>query len=349
MGLIEIGALLRAAQGRAASDLHLVARTPPMLRIDGSLIAMEAPPLDADELARACLDLLSEEQRGRFTATWELDFSFVADGLRFRANLHRERGCVEAAFRVLNDTTPEIRALGLPAILEELARRNQGMILVTGPTGAGKSTTLAALVNQINRERRCMIITIEDPIEYVFTNASSIVKQRELGLDTMSFPTALRQALRQDPDVIVVGEMRDLDTISTALTAAETGHLVLATIHTPDVSQTVDRIIDVFPPHQQSQVRLQFANTIEGIVAQQLIPRADGAGRVVACEVLVATIGARKILRSGKNEQLLTAMETAQDRGMITMDKALRGLVARGLIRLEEALARCRYPESFHA
>ncbi len=346
--MIDIAQLLREAQSQGASDLHLVANTAPTLRVNGSLLPMNGAALAAEELAQTCLALLSEEQRARFAAHWELDFSFVVEGTgRYRANLHRERGHVEAAFRILSSVVPELRGLGLPPVLEELVRRNQGMILVTGPTGAGKSTTLAAMVNQINKQRRCMMITIEDPIEYLFVNENSIIKQREIGLDTMSFPIALRQALRQDPDVIVVGEMRDLDTIQTALTAAETGHLVLATIHTPDVSQTVDRIIDVFPPHQQSQVRLQFANTIEGIVAQQLIPRADGKGRVVAVEVLVATVGIRKLLRSGKNEQLTTALETGHDKGMITMDKSLLGLVQRGIIPLDVAMARCRFPESF--
>jgi twitching motility protein PilT len=237
--------------------------------------------------------------------------------------------------------------LGLPAIVEELARKEQGLLLITGPTGSGKSTSLAAMIDQINQERRCMIITIEDPIEFVFRHKNSIVKQRELGMDTHSFAVALRESLRQDPDVIVVGEMRDLETIQTALTAAETGHLVLATIHTPDVVQTIDRIVDVFPPYQQNQVRLQFANTIQGIIAQQLLPMTGGTGRVVTCEVLVVNLAVRKILRSAKNEQLTTHMQTAQESGNITMDKSLKLLYQKGLITYDMALSKARFPESF--
>ena len=292
--------------------------------------------------------LLNEHQRERFAKDWELDFSFnMREVGRFRVNCHRERGALGAAFRIVNDRIRSLRDLGLPPVVEELARREQGLILVTGPTGSGKSTTLAGMIEQINQERRCMIVTIEDPIEYVFHHKNSIVKQREIGLDTKKFSIALREALRQDPDVIVVGEMRDLETIQTALTAAETGHLVLATIHTPDVVQTVDRVIDVFPPHQQAQVRLQFANTIQGIIAQQLLPTPGNTGRVIAVEVLIATMGIRKILRTGKNEQLTTALQTGQDQGMISMDKSLKQLYQRGLITYDIALGKCRFPEAF--
>jgi len=345
---MEIQSLLTEAARLGASDLHLVSWSPPILRINGMLQPMDLPQLSPAEISPLILSLLNEEQRQRFAQDWELDFSVsLRDVGRFRVNLHRQRGAIEGAFRVVNDTIRSIRQLGLPPIAEELARRDQGLILITGPTGSGKSTTMAAMIDQINQERRCMIITIEDPIEFVFRHRNSVVKQREVGLDTHAFATALREALRQDPDVIVVGEMRDLETIQTALTAAETGHLVLATIHTPDVSQTIDRIVDVFPPHQQNQVRLQFSNSLQGIIAQQLLPMVGGKGRVVATEILIATLGIRKLLRSGKNEQLATAMQTGQDQGMVTMDKSLKLLYQRGLISFDMAMAKCRYPESF--
>ena len=322
---IEIQSLLTEAVKLGASDLHLVSWSPPILRINGSLVPMDIAQLTPTELTPMIMALMSQEQRDRFNKEWELDMSVSLRGVgRFRVNVHRQRGAVEAAFRVVSETVRSLRQLGLPTVVEELARRDQGLILVTGPTGSGKSTTLAAMIDQINQERRCMIVTIEDPIEFIFRHKNSIVKQREIGFDTMRFDVALREALRQDPDVIVVGEMRDLETISTALTAAETGHLVLATIHTPDVIQTVDRIIDVFPPHQQNQVRLQLANTIQGVIAQQLLPLVGGKGRVVAYEILIATMAIRKIIRSSKNEQITTAIQTGQDAGMITMDKCLK-------------------------
>ncbi len=345
---MEIRELLSEAVQSGASDLHLVSWSPPILRINGVLTPMELPPLTPQQLAPMIVGLLNEEQRERFARDWELDLSLhVRDVGRFRVNLHRQRGAIEGAFRVVSEKIRNIRQLGLPAVLEDLARRDQGLILITGPTGSGKSTTLAAMIDQINQERRCMIITIEDPIEFIFRYKSSVVKQREVGLDTKGFGEALRRALRQDPDVIVVGEMRDLETIGTALTAAETGHLVLATIHTPDVIQTVDRIVDVFPPHQQNQIRLQFANTIQGIVAQQLLPITGGKGRVVACEVLLANMGVRKILRTAKTEQLMTAIQTGQEIGMISMDKSLKMLYQRGLITFDTAMSKCRFPESF--
>ena len=345
---MKIEEMLAEACRRGASDLHLVSWSPPIMRIDGELVPMDVPQLTPTELAPMVVGLLNEEQRKRFGRDWELDCSLALRNVgRFRTNMHRQRGAIEAAFRIVNEKIKGARQLGLPPVVEELARREAGMILITGPTGSGKSTSLAAMIDQINQERRCMIITIEDPIEYLFRHKNSIIKQREVGLDTRGFAIALRESLRQDPDVIVVGEMRDLETIQTALTAAETGHLVLATIHTPDVSQTIDRIVDVFPPHQQEQVRIQFANTIQGVIAQQLLPIPGGKGRVVACEVLMATLAVRKILRSGKTEQITTTMQTGTDAGMITMDKSLKLLYQRGLISYDMALAKCRFPESF--
>ncbi|HOE95856.1 MAG TPA: type IV pilus twitching motility protein PilT [Candidatus Sumerlaeota bacterium] len=344
----QVQDLLTEATRQGASDLHLVSWSPPIMRLNGTLVPMDMAQLTPQDLAPMILGLLNEEQRNRFGRDWELDLSLTLRNVgRFRVNVHRQRGAIEAAFRIVTDRIRTIRQLGLPPIIEELARRESGLILITGPTGSGKSTTLAAMIDQINQERRCMIVTIEDPIEYVFRHRNSIIKQRELGIDTRSFAVALRESLRQDPDVIVVGEMRDLETIATALTAAETGHLVLTTIHTPDVVQTVDRVVDVFPPHQQEQIRMQFANTIQGIIAQQLLPITGGQGRVAACEVLVATLAVRKILRSAKAEQLHTALQTGTELGMITMDKSLKLLYQRGLISLDMALAKARFPESF--
>jgi len=299
---------------------------------------------------RLVYSVLNDEQKAKFEATWELDFSLDMERVgRFRVNVHKQRGSIEAAFRVVNDVIQAIRRLGLPPVVEDLARRDSGLVLVTGPTGSGKTTTLAAMVDLINTERQCMIITIEDPIEYVHQNKRSIIKQREVMSDTKSFAAALRHVLRQDPDVIVVGEMRDLETISTALSAAETGHLVLATLHTPDVTQTIDRIIDVFPPHQQQQVRIQIANALEGILSQQLLPIPGGRGRVVAVEILVATTAVRKIIRTQKTEQLTSIIQTSWDIGMITMDKSLKNLYAQGLITYDDAISKCRYPENFEA
>jgi twitching motility protein PilT len=345
---MDIKQLLVEAVQAGASDLHLVSWMAPMLRIDGALTPMDYPPSNPTDLGPAIVGLLNEEQRNRFSRDWELDLSMALREVgRFRVNIHRQRGAIEAAFRVITEKIRSLRELGMPAVVEELARKEAGLILVTGPTGSGKSTTMAAMIDQINSERRCMIVTIEDPIEYVFRNRNCIIKQREIGLDTKGFEIALREALRQDADVIIVGEMRDLETIRTALTAAETGHLVLATLHTPDVMQTIDRIVDVFPPHQQPQVRFQVANTIQGIVSQQLLPIAAGKGRVAATEILIATLGVRKILRAGKTEQIPTAIQTGFDVGMISMDKSLKILYQRGQVSYDVALAKAHYPESF--
>jgi len=345
---MDIKDLLTEAVKQGASDLHLVSWSPPILRIDGSLVPLDQPPMRPEDISPMIVSLLTQEQRDRFQRDWELDLSITLKNIgRFRVNIHRQRGAIEAAFRVVCDKIRSIQELGLPPVVEELARSEQGLILISGPTGSGKSTTLAAMLSQIIEERRSMIITIEDPIEFVFPHKNSVIKQREIGLDTKSFAIALREALRQDPDIIVVGEMRDLETISTALTAAETGHLVLATIHTPDVVQTVDRIIDVFPPHQQNQVRLQFANTIQGVIAQQLLPVTGEKGRVAATEILIANMGIRKILRTAKNEQLTTAIQTGHELGMITMDKSLKQLYHKGLISYDTALSKSKFPEIF--
>lgn len=347
-GKMNLQILLRSAVEKGASDLHLSATIPPTVRVDGFLHPLPFPPLSGEDCRRLVYSVLSDDQKTKFEANWELDFSLEIDKVgRFRVNVHRQRGSTEAAFRVVNDVIQPIRRLGLPPVVEELARRGSGLMLVTGPTGSGKTTTLAAMVDLINSERQCMIVTIEDPIEYVHSNKRSIVKQREVTSDTKSFGAALRHVLRQDPDVIVIGEMRDLETIGTALTAAETGHLVLATLHTPDAMQTIDRIIDVFPPHQQQQVRIQLANALEGIVSQQLLPIPGAKGRVVAVEILIATTAVRKIIRTAKTEQIISTIQTSWELGMITMDRSLKNLYAQGLITYDDAVSKCRHPENF--
>lgn len=346
--MITIHHLLVEAVERGASDLHLTQNAPPILRIDGRLEVLDLPPLGAEDSRKMIYSLLNDAQKATFEEDLELDLSIEVEDIgRFRVNVHRQRGAVEAAFRVVNDQIKSLKQLGLPTIIEEVARKNSGLILVTGPTGSGKTSTLAAMINQINEEQHRMIITVEDPIEYIHRNKRSVVKQREVTSDTHSFQDALRHVLRQDPDVVVIGEMRDLETISTALTAAETGHLVLATIHTPDAVQTVDRIIDVFPPNQQTQVRIQLANTLQAILAQQLIAIPGGRGRVPATEILIATVGARNIIRNAKTEQLNSMLQTNYDMGMMTMDKSLKNLYQQGMISYDDALSRAKFPESF--
>ncbi len=345
---MELISLLKEAIKLNASDLHISRNVPPTVRIDGQLRFLEHPVLTPADCLRLIYSILNDEQREKFEKEWELDFSLEVEKLgRFRVNIHRQRGTVEGAFRIVQERIRSFKELGLPSVVAEFARKDNGLIIITGPTGSGKTTTMAAMIDQINRERRCVIVTIEDPIEYLHRPISSIVKQREVFSDTKSFANALRHVLRQDPNVICIGEMRDLETIQTALTAAETGHLVIATLHTPDAVQTVDRIIDVFPPHHQQQVRIQLANTLQGIVAQQLLPVAGGGGRVPAVEILVATIAVRKIIRSAKTEQLTTLIQTSYDQGMITMDKSLKELYLKGLITYDSAISKCKYPEAF--
>lgn len=345
---VSIQQLLNDAIKNGASDLHLSARVPPIVRIDGNLMSLDYAPLTPETCHKLIYSILNDSQRTLFEQNWELDLSVeIQDSGRFRVNVHRQRGFVEAAFRIVNEDIKTLKQLGLPPVVEEITRKTSGIILVTGPTGSGKTTTMAAMINQINNERSCMIVTIEDPIEYVHRNRRSIVKQREITTDTKSFSNALRHVLRQDPDVIVVGEMRDLETISTSLMAAETGHLVVSTLHTPDAIQTVDRIIDVFPPHQQQQTRIQVANTLQAVIAQQLIPIPGSRGRVVACEIMICSIAVRKIIRSGKTEQLTTLIQTNYDQGMITMDKSLKNLYQQGLVSYDDAISRCKFPEAF--
>ncbi|MBF0570413.1 MAG: PilT/PilU family type 4a pilus ATPase [Candidatus Omnitrophica bacterium] len=322
-----------------ASDLHLTEKTPPIFRIDGRLVALNAEILNRDQIQEMIYGILSDTQRAKFEAEKELDFSLALTGMdRFRVNVHIQRGSVEAAFRRISLFIPSMEELQLPPVIADLARKQNGLVLVTGPTGTGKTTTLASMINLINSERTCVIMCIEDPIEYIFVNKKSVVKQREVYRDTNSFAEALKRCLRQDPDVIVVGEMRDLETISTALTAAETGHLVLATVHTPDAPQTIERIIDVFPPYQQQQVRLQLSSVLQGVISQKLAPRASGKGRIMVAEIMVATSGVRNMIRERAVEQLRTAIQTGGQYGMRTFDKSLKDLCEKGIINYQTAL-----------
>jgi len=343
---IHIDDLLRLVVERGASDLHLSVGVPPILRVDGQLAPTNFERLTPQDSQRLVYDILTDEQIQRFEQTYELDFSYSLHKVsRFRVNIYRDKGTVAAAFRVIPQRIPTIRELNLPMILEDLARRPRGLILVTGPTGSGKSTTLAAMVNQINSERSVHIITIEDPIEYLHTHKYSVINQRELGSDTKSFSNALRSSLREDPDVILVGEMRDLDTISTAITCAETGHLVLATLHTNNAPQTVDRMVDVFPPEQQEQIRFMLSNNLEAVLCQQLLPRAGVPGRVCAMEIMMATPAIRNLIRESKAHQLPSVIQTSASAGMQTMDQALRDLYQKGLISYDEALTRAMNPD----
>lgn len=345
---IHIDDLLKLVVERGGSDLHLVVGVPPILRIDGQLVPTNYERLTPQDTQRLIYDILTDEQIQRFESTLELDFSYsLAKVSRFRVNVYRDKGTVAVAFRVIPARILSVRELGLPPILEELSRKPRGLILVTGPTGSGKTTTLAAMVDQINSERSVHIITIEDPIEYLHTHKLSVVNQRELGADTKSFANALRAALREDPDVILVGEMRDLDTISTAITCAETGHLVLATLHTNNAPQTVDRIVDVFPPEQQEQIRFMLSNNLEAVLCQQLLPRAGMPGRVCAMEVMIASPAIRNLIRENKAHQITSAVQTSANLGMQTMDQSLRDLYQRGLISYDEGLSRAMNPDEF--
>ncbi|MCD6229089.1 MAG: type IV pilus twitching motility protein PilT [Candidatus Omnitrophica bacterium] len=341
--MTDMTTLLKLAMEKGASDLHITVNSPPVLRIDGKLHLTDLPPLNSEQTKALIYSILTDDQKAIFEKDKELDFSFSVPNMdRFRINVHYQKGNVEAALRRIPREIPPLDELGVPLVAYDLIRKPNGLVLVTGPTGTGKSTTLAAMIDVINKERKEIIICIEDPIEFYHSNKESIIKQREIYADTHSFPEALRRALRQDPNVIVVGEMRDLETIATTLTAAETGHLVLATLHTPDAPQTVQRIIDVFPPHQQKQIRVQLADCLQGVISQLLLPRADGLGRVLATEVMIATPGIRNLIREGEIAQIPSLIQMGAQYGMHTMDKCLKELYKKGIINREVAISKVK-------
>ncbi len=339
---LNLRVLLQEMIQRGASDLHVTVGTPPKIRVDGDLINSNINQVLApkDTLALA-YSILTDNQKKRFETDDELDFSFGVQNLsRFRGNVYKQRGCVAMAIRQIPYEIVSLEKLGLPPIASELAERPRGLVLVTGPTGSGKSTTLAAMVDKVNRERRSHIITIEDPIEFIHRHHNCLINQREVGADTVSFTAALKYALRQDPDVILIGEMRDLETMSAALTIAETGHLVFATLHTNSAAESINRIIDAFPAHQQGQVRTQLAFVLEGVVTQMLIPKARGKGRVVAVEIMMCTPAIRAVIRDDKIHQIYSLMQAGKKYGMQTMNDALQLLYVQGEVTLEEALKR---------
>jgi twitching motility protein PilT len=343
----DFSEVLRQMVEARASDVHITPGVPPSIRDKGRIRPMEGfPVLNTQQTREVVYGILNDDQRKRFENDKQLDFAYAIPGVaRFRVNCFFQRGAVSAAFRLIPHEVPALDSLGVPPVLRELTNKPRGFVLVTGPTGSGKSTTLAAMIDAINLDREDHILTIEDPIEFLHHHKKSIVNQREVGSDAPDFARGLRAALRQDPDVILVGEMRDLDTISTALTAAETGHLVFATLHTQDTAQTIDRIIDVFPPSQQGQVRVQLSVALEGIVTQQLIPTADGSGRVAACEVLIPTPAIRNLIREGKTHQIPSVLQTSSASGMQTMDAALATLVRQNQISHKMAEARSSHPD----
>ncbi len=343
---VDFADIVLAALERRASDIHLTADAAPHVRVRGRLHPLEGfPVLGGQQTREIVYSIMSDSQRQQFETNRQVDFSYsVPRTARMRVNAYVQRGAVSAALRVIPGKTESLDQLGMPPVIREMAALPRGLVLVTGPTGSGKSTTLAALIDEINCTRDDHILTIEDPIEFLHSHKRCLVNQRELGADATSFADGLRAALRQDPDVILVGEMRDLETISTALTAAETGHLVLATLHTQDAPQTIDRIIDVFPPYQQQHVRVMLSVALQGVVAQQLLPTADGSGRVAAVEVLIPTPAVRNLIREGKTHQIYSAIQTGGEYGMQTMDAALAELVHSGRIARDVAKRRASMP-----
>ncbi len=340
--------LLNLMVDKGGTDLHLTTNSPPLVRVDGILSAMEnQPPLTAVETKRLAYSVLTDAQKHRFEEDLELDISFGVKGLaRFRANIYQQRGAVAGAFRRIPYEILGFRELGLPPAVEPLCNKPRGLVLVTGPTGSGKSTTLASMIDKINREKPLHILTIEDPVEYLHSHKTAMVNQRELHADTLSFPAALRSVLREDPDVVLVGEMRDLETIESALRIAETGHLTFATLHTNSAPQTINRIVDVFPEHQQSQIRAQLSFVLEGIICQSLLPRTSGKGRALACEVLVPNAAIRNLIREDKIHQIYSTMQAGQLRyGMQTFNQSLATLYQQRKISLQTAMAHSSLPD----
>jgi twitching motility protein PilT len=334
--------LLKAMIEKGASDLHITTSSPPQLRIDGKLHPLKVPPLAPPETKQLCYSILTDAQKHKFEENNELDLSFGVRGLsRFRANIFMQRGAVAGAFRAIPYKIKTFEELGLPPVISDLAKKPRGLILVTGPTGSGKSTTLATIIDKINSERAEHIVTVEDPIEYLHPHKSCLVNQREVGADTSGFKTALKYILRQDPDVVLIGEMRDLETIEAALTVAETGHLAFATLHTNSCVQTINRVVDVFPPYQQAQIRAQLSFVLEGVLSQALIPRANGPGRALSLEIMVPNAAIRNLIREDKIHQIYSQMQIGQEKfGMQTMNQSLASLYARRLISMDDALGR---------
>ena len=329
-----------------ASDVHITVGMPPMMRVNGRLEKMRDYALKPEHTEYLCLNMLNAKQKKVLEEMGEVDFSYgIPNVSRFRVNIYRQRKSLTAAIRIIMTSIPTIDSLKLPQILKTLALKPRGLILVTGPTGSGKSTTLASMIDYVNNQRRCHILTLEEPIEYLHKHKVSMINQREIGDDSTTFATGLRAALREDPDVILVGEMRDLETIGTAITAAETGHLVMSTLHTTSAAQTIDRVIDVFPPHQQTQVRVQLASVIQGIIAQQLLITANEKGRVAALEVLLGTDAVRNTIREGKVHQIQSYIQTGIKQGMLSMDYSLAQLVRKAEISTETAYAYCQDPD----
>lgn len=348
--MIDLVTVLKTAVQAGASDIHICVGKPPMMRLNGQVVpvAEGLPPLSADQSNALIYSALYDEQRSKFEENWELDCSFAVTGIsRFRLNVLKARNGVEAVMRVIPSVIPTPEQLGLSPAVVNLTNIPKGLVLVTGPTGSGKSTTLAAMLDLINQKRRGHMLTIEDPIEFTYEAKSCIIRQREIGQHTKSFNNALRAALREDPNVILVGEMRDLETIQLTITAAETGHLSFATLHTQDAPSTVDRIIDVFPPHQQAQVRVQLAASLQAVVSQILLPRKDGKGRVAAREVMIMTSAISNIIREGKTHMIYSAIETGAKYGMVPMDKALSALVTANLVAFDVAMSKAHDQETF--
>ncbi len=338
--------LIRDGTDKKASDIHITVGLPIVYRINGELVRMSDTVFTPEETEKIAMGILNEKTKQEIKEKGEVDLSFSIPGIsRFRINVFKQRGSYCMAIRIIPPNIPTMEELGLPPIVNDLAKLPRGLILVTGPTGSGKSTTLAYMVDLVNSEKKYHILTLEDPIEYLHRHKKSIVNQREIGNDSLSFANSLRAALRQDPDVILVGEMRDLETISIALTAAETGHLVLSTLHTLGSANTVDRVIDVFPPYQQHQIRIQFSSVIQAIISQQLLPKADGSGRVCAFEVMIGTLGIKNLIREGKTHQIDTAVQTGSKYGMQTLDSSMLSLYRRGLIDHDTLLTRCMNPD----
>lgn len=345
---MEIKELFKKAVEKKASDIHLVVGVKPILRVNGKLMSLkDYPEVTNKELENNIFSIINEEQKKRFLSEYDLDISYALDsGERFRVNLHYEKNNIGLVARIIRDKKPSLQDIGMPDLTQDMLNANKGLILVTGPTGCGKSTTLASMIQHINNNRKCSIITLEDPIEFLFPSKKSVIIQRQLGSDMTDFASGLKHVLRQDPDVVMVGEMRDLETIATTITLAETGHLVLATLHTYSAAQTIDRIIDIFPPHQQNQIRSQVSNTLKAVFSQTLLPRADKKGRVSAREILVNNPAISNLIRENKISQIKNTIETSSQKGMVTMDNDIKRLYKEGKIEKEEAYNNMINPES---